>query len=101
MRQDIFNWRPVRSIATRERIPGVPRPPTNDESDERRGIPVYLGTMPDYGTDTTGVRIVGAGPTATILDRHWTGAGGEIFALHDADGPPQACVTSHCIRVCG
>jgi S1-C subfamily serine protease len=37
----------------------LPSRPPSDQSDNRRGIAVYLGTMPDYGADTDGVRITG------------------------------------------
>lgn len=37
----------------------LPSRPTSEQSDNRRGVAVYLGTMPDYGADTDGVRITG------------------------------------------
>jgi hypothetical protein len=37
----------------------LPSRPPSDQNDDRRGIAVYLGTMPDYGADTEGVRITG------------------------------------------
>jgi aminopeptidase YwaD len=37
----------------------LPSRPPSEQSDDRRAIAVYLGTMPDYGADSDGVRITG------------------------------------------
>ena len=37
----------------------LPSRPPSDQGGERRGISVYLGTMPDYGANAEGVRITG------------------------------------------
>ena len=41
------------------RFVSLPSRPPSEQSDDRRAIGVYLGTMPDYGASSRGVRLAG------------------------------------------
>ncbi|MSP38180.1 MAG: M20/M25/M40 family metallo-hydrolase [Deltaproteobacteria bacterium] len=41
------------------RFVSLPSRPPSERGDDRRGISVYLGTMPDYGANSAGLRLAG------------------------------------------
>jgi hypothetical protein len=49
----------VANVKEPTRFVSLPSRPPSEQSDDRRAIGVYLGTMPDYGANSQGVRLAG------------------------------------------